>query len=176
MNSKRLAICAGSLITAAAWLLHAAKLENSNVLVGKDAWADSKSLKPGLARKITVHDLPEPMSPSPSRGTPVPRPANAWPQAPAGFKVDLFVSSGLAQPRQIRTAPNGDFFVADSSAGEIKIFRGISKDSKPEQTSVFASGLNRPFGIAFYPPGPEPRWVYVGNTNSLVRFPYHIGD
>ena len=176
MNSTRGAICAGSLIAAAAWLLHAAKLENSNVLVGKDAWADSKALKPGLARKITVNDLPEPMSPSPSRGTPIPRPANAWPQAPAGFKVDLYVSSGLAQPRQIRTAPNGDFFVADSSAGEIKIFRGISKDSKPEQTSVFASGLNRPFGIAFYPPGPEPRWVYVGNTNSLVRFPYHIGD
>jgi glucose/arabinose dehydrogenase len=176
MISKRLVICAGSFIAAAAWLLHAAKLDNTNVLVGKEAWADSKSLRPGLARKITVTDLPEPMSPSPSRGTPIPRPANAWPQAPAGFKVDLYVSSGLAQPRQIRTAPNGDFFVADSSASEIKIFRGISKDSKPEQTSVFASGLNRPFGIAFYPSGPEPRWVYVGNTNSLVRFAYHNGD
>ena len=176
MNSTRLAICAGSFIVAAAWLLHAAKLENSNVLVGKDAWADSKSLKPGVARKITVSDLPEPMSPSPNRGAPIPRPANAWPQAPAGFKVDLYVSSGLALPRQIRTAPNGDFFVADSSAGEIKIFRGIGKDSKPEQSSVFASGLNRPFGIAFYPSGAEPRWVYVGNTNSLVRFPYHSGD
>ena len=176
MNSTRLAICAGSLIGAAVWLLHAAKLENSNVLMGKDAWADSKSLKPGVARKITASDLPEPMSPSPNRGSPIPRPANAWPQAPAGFKVDLYVSTGLAQPRQIRAAPNGDFFVADSSAGEIKIFRGINKDSKPEQTSVFASGLNRPFGIAFYPSGPEPRWVYVGNTNSLVRFPYHGGD
>jgi glucose/arabinose dehydrogenase len=176
MNSTRLAICAGSLIAAAAWLLHAAKLENSTVLVGKDAWADSKSLKPGLARKITVNDLPEPMSPSPSRANPIPRPANLWPQAPAGFKVDLYVSSGLAQPRQIRTAPNGDFFVADSSAGEIKIFRGISKDGKPEQTSVFAGGLNRPFGIAFYPSGPDPRWVYVGNTNSLVRFPYRSGE
>jgi len=176
MNSTRWALCAGSLIMATAWLLHSAKLDNSNVLVGKDAWADSKSLKPGLARKITVSDLPQPMGPSPSRGTPIPRPSNAWPQAPEGFKVDLYVSSGLALPRQIRTAPNGDFFVADSTAGEIKIFRGIGKDSKPEQTSVFAGGLNRPFGIAFYPSGSDPRWVYVGNTNSLVRFPYHNGD
>ena len=33
-----------------------------------------------------------------------------------------------------------------------------------------------PFGIAFYPPGPNPTHVYVGNTNSVVRFPYQNGD
>jgi glucose/arabinose dehydrogenase len=120
--------------------------------------------------------LPAPGQATPSREQPIARPENAWPQAPQGFKVDLYVSSGLTQPRQIRTAPNGDFFVADSSVGEIKIFRGITKDSKPEQTSVFATGLNRPFGIAFYPPGNNPQWVYVGNTDSLVRFPYKNGD
>ena len=48
------------------------------------------------------------------------------PQAPAGFKVSLYVADGLNVPRQIRTAPNGDYFVADTGAGEIKIFRGIS--------------------------------------------------
>jgi glucose/arabinose dehydrogenase len=41
---------------------------------------------------------------------------------------------------------------------------------------VFASGLNAPFGIAFYPSGPDPRWVYVANTGSVVRFPYRNGD
>ena len=41
---------------------------------------------------------------------------------------------------------------------------------------VFATGLDRPFGIAFYPPGPEPKFVYVGNTDSVVRFPYRNGD
>ena len=40
----------------------------------------------------------------------------------------------------------------------------------------YASGLNRPFGIAFYPPGENPRYVYVGNTDSVVRFPYKNGD
>jgi glucose/arabinose dehydrogenase len=176
VQPSRWLILAGFSACAAAWLLDAAKLDNTNVITGKDAFADARSLKPGLARKITVNDLPNPMPATPSRGRMVSRPDNAWPQAPVGFKVELYVSSGLTQPRQIRTAPNGDFFVADSSAGEIKIFRGITKDGKPEQASVFASGLRQPFGIAFYPPGANPQWVYVGNTNSLVRFPYQNGD
>ena len=29
---------------------------------------------------------------------------------------------------------------------------------------VFASDLKGPFGINFYPSGPNPQWVYVGNT------------
>ena len=33
-----------------------------------------------------------------------------------------------------------------------------------------------PFGIAFYPPGPNPTHVYIGNTDSVVRFPYQYGD
>jgi len=103
------------------------------------------------------------------------RPSDAWPQAPAGFKVEQFASK-LDNPRLLRTAPNGDVFLAESDAGEIKIFRGLTSDGKPEQTQVFASGLNKPFGIAFYPPGPNPEWVYVGNTDSVVRFPYHNGD
>ena len=35
---------------------------------------------------------------------------------------------------------------------------------------VFATGLNRPYGIAFYPAGSTPQWVYIGNTSSVVDF------
>lgn len=73
-------------------------------------------------------------------------------------------------------APNGDFFVAESRAGQLKIFRGVGADGKPQQVSVFATGLRQPFGMAFYPPGSSPQWLYVGNTNSVVRFPYRTGD
>ena len=52
----------------------------------------------------------------------------------------------------------------------------MTSDGKPEQMQVFASGLKRPYGIAFYPPGPDPQWIYVGNTNEVIRFPYHNGD
>src|SRR5260370_21943791 len=41
---------------------------------------------------------------------------------------------------------------------------------------VFASGLKQPFGIAFYPLGPNPRWVYVANSDGVVRFHYKNGD
>jgi glucose/arabinose dehydrogenase len=30
--------------------------------------------------------------------------------------------------------------------------------------------------IAFYPSGPNPQYVYVGETNQVVRFPYKSGD
>ena len=104
-----------------------------------------------------------------------PRPANAWPQAPAGFKVELYAAA-LDYPRLLRVAPNGDIFLAESHSGEIKVFRGVTKDGKAEQSQVFATGLSQPFGIAFYPSGKDPQWIYVGNTDSVVRFPYHSGD
>jgi glucose/arabinose dehydrogenase len=147
------------------------------VRTGQAAFADYKKQAPGVVRKITVADLPKPYATKSAGNGPtvVPRPSDAWPKAPTGFKVDLY-ASGLDEPREIRTAPNGDLFVAGSDSGQIKIFRGITKDSKPEQTSTFATGLHEPFGIAFYPPGNNPNWVYVGNTDSVVRFPYKNGD
>ena len=140
-------------------------------------FANYKTQAPGVTRKITLADLPKPYATeSVDNGADVVRrPSDAWPQAPTGFKVEQFASK-LDNPRLLRTAPNGDVFLAESDAGEIKIFRGLTSDGKPEQTQVFASGLNKPFGIAFYPPGPNPEWVYVGNTDSVVRFPYRNGD
>ncbi|MBV9611172.1 MAG: sorbosone dehydrogenase family protein [Acidobacteriaceae bacterium] len=149
-----------------------------NVITGTAAFDDYRSEKPGDFRKITVADLPQPFA-TESAGNPpttVPRPADMWPQAPAGFKVELYATEDMSEPRELRTAPNGDLFLADSTAGQIDIFRGITKDGKPETRSVFATGLVRPFGIAFYPNAKNPEWVYVANTNSVVRFAYHNGD
>ena len=96
------------------------------------------------------------------------------PAVPAGFKVEVFADN-LKAPRQIRRAPNGDLFVMEQAAGQITILRG-NKDGKPETTSVYATGLTTNFGINFYPNGANPQWVYVGNTGSVVRFPYKNGD
>lgn len=143
----------------------------------KPPFTDFRYEQPGKVRKITVKDLPAAYAtPSADNGPDVvARPANVWPQAPAGFKVELY-ATGLENPRLIRTAPNGDIFVAESDAGDIRVFRGITKNGKPEEMSIFASGLRRPYGINFYPPGPNPQWVYIGQTESVVRFPYHNGD
>ncbi len=88
----------------------------------------------------------------------------------------------MDEPRLIRFAPNGDLFVADSEVdrkqdtGKIRIFRGVDSSGKPKEVSVYATGLAQPFGIAFYPLGPNPKWLYIGNTDTVVRFPYKNGD
>jgi glucose/arabinose dehydrogenase len=149
----------------------------SQVLEGKAAFTDYTGEKPGVVRRIRVGDLPKPFeTPSANNGPRiVPRPADAWPQTLPGFSVGLY-AEGLQNPRMIRTAPNGDLFLAESGPGRIRVFRGITAEGKPQNVEVFAEGLNRPFGIAFYPPGPNPQWVYVANTGSVVRFPYRNGD
>jgi len=138
---------------------------------------DYRAESPGTVHKITVNDLPSPSNPKSGVASPEaqPRPADAVPKTLPGFKVNLFASD-LDHPREMRTAPNGDVFVAESERGEIKIFRGVGKDGKAEQTSTFATGLREPFGIAFYPPGSDPKWVYIGDTDSVKRFAYHNGD
>jgi glucose/arabinose dehydrogenase len=97
------------------------------------------------------------------------------PRVPDGFSVSLFAEH-LENPRLLRVAPNGDAFIAESAAGRIRVLSARDGATSAEGMSVFATGLTRPFGIAFYPPGPSPTFVYVANTNSIVRFPYAIGD
>jgi glucose/arabinose dehydrogenase len=140
-------------------------------------FTDFRYEKPGTIRKITVNDLPKPFATkSAENGADVvSRPSDAWPVAPAGFKVEMY-ASGLDNPRFLRTAPNGDIFLAETEAGRIRVFRGMTSDGKPEESAIFASSLNQPYGIAFYPPGPDPQWVYIGNTDEVVRFAYHNGD
>ena len=141
------------------------------------SFSDYKTETAGTMHKIAVADLPQPYATKSVDNGPdlVPRPKDAWPQAPPGFKVDLY-ADGFDNPREVRTAPNGDLFVAESDPGVIKVLRGVTAGGKAERNEVFATGLTKPFGIAFYPPGPNPEWVYIGNTDSVVRFPYKNGD
>ena len=144
---------------------------------GARAFFDYRLERPGASHKITVRDLPPPReAESVDNGAKlIPRPADAWPGAPAGFRVD-FYAGGLPNPRLIRTAPNGDFVVAESHADEVTLLRGVGPEGRALVSQRFARGLNKPFGLAFYPAGSEPRWLYVGNTDGVVRFPYRNGD
>lgn len=149
----------------------------TRTLTGKDALGDWTTDAPGVRRKVTLDDLARPYDTPSADNHPkvVKRPKDAWPKAPAGFEVTEF-ATGLKQPRVIVRAPGGDLFVAESRANRIRVLRDADGDGKPEVNEEFASGLNRPFGIAFYPLGPEPKYVYVANTDSVVRFPYKSGD
>ncbi|HXY15916.1 MAG TPA: PQQ-dependent sugar dehydrogenase [Terriglobales bacterium] len=140
-------------------------------------FTDFRYEQPGRFRKITVNDLPQAYATASAENGPdvVARPASAWPKAPAGFKVELY-AEGLENPRLMRTAPNGDVFLAESRAGRIRVFRGTTGDGKAELSAIFAGGLKRPYGIAFYPPGQNPQWIYIGTSSAVFRFAYHNGD
>jgi hypothetical protein len=144
---------------------------------GKDAFGSWHADKPGTVRLIKPQDLPKPGATATAANFSriVARPAGAAPQVPPGFRIELF-AEGLSGPRIIRVAPNGDIFVAETRAGRIHVLRAADGAAKPATNEIFASGLRAPFGIAFFPGGDTPQWVYVANTDSVVRFPYRSGD
>ena len=144
-----------------------------SVLSGQRVAGNWTSDAPGVRHHITLDDLPKPYESKSVDNGPhlIERPAKAWPKVPPGFKVEEFLT-GLDNPRLIRTAPNGDIFVAESGPGRIRVLRATDGAVHPEINQVFYSGLDRPFGIAFYPPGPDPKYIYICNTGSVIRFPY----
>jgi len=152
--------------------------DSGMLLIGEAAMGDCKRDAPGVQRKITVQDLPPPASNilAINRARVVNRPAGVPLRVPPGFKIELY-AEGFRDPRFLLTAPNGDIFVVESRANQIKVLRNINGDGKPDVTETFAErDLNKPFGIAFYPPGDDPQFLYVANTDGLIRFPYHNGD
>jgi len=169
------ALASCSLLLAPAVLAQGASDSIGELLEGKAAFGDWRSDAPLVRRKIT--ELPPPYATRSAANSPrvVAKPAAAAPKVPPGFQVELFAAN-LRDPRVLRVAPNGDIFVAESEPGRIRVLRAADGADKPSSDDVFASGLTEPFGIAFYPPGPDPQWVYIANTGSVVRYPYRSGD
>ncbi len=181
---------------AAVSLASVAAAAQQPLLTGQAAFTDWNQQHPGVRHKITLADLPEPKPEEAVNNTAhiIPKPKDAWPIAPAGFKVTLYaggdttpmqradnkeqmkLSGGtFTEPRLIRTAPNGDLFLSDSGAGTLFVLRGVGPDGKAAHIEKFATGLDHPFGIAFYPTD-NPHYIYVGNATTIQRFPYHSGD
>jgi glucose/arabinose dehydrogenase len=140
---------------------------------------------PGRVHRIRASDLPRPNATTSADNPPtvVPRPSASWPQAPAGFQVQEF-ARGLTNPRALAVAPNGDVFVAESKADTLTVLRGLTADGQAAERRTFFTGgsaprrLKKPFGMAFRPapPGHTEGWLYVGNTDAVVRFAYRAGD
>lgn len=148
----------------------------AQVKTGQTAFEDAVDEKPGNRIHITLADLPTPHPDETVANGPQLVPRNgAIPIAKPGYHVELYAEGGFKTPRLIRTAPNGDLFLADSGAGSVIVLRGVGANGRAAQREVFATGLNRPFGINFWP-ADNPKYVYVANTDSVVRFPYKSGD
>ncbi|HEV2325900.1 MAG TPA: PQQ-dependent sugar dehydrogenase [Terracidiphilus sp.] len=177
-------------------LLFASACKAQNEPSNPAVFADWSQQHPGARHHITVGDLPKPAQWQATNNTPyvIERPSGAMPTAPAEFKVTLYAGGNAApmersqnvrhmqlsggtftMPRLMETAPNGDIFLADSGAGVIFVMRGVTADGKAAQIEQFATGLDHPFGIAFYP-AKNPQWVYVGCATTIQKFPYKVGE
>ncbi len=122
-------------------------------------------------------------------------PEGQTPTAPAGFVVSEYARD-LVNPRWAYVAPNGDVLISeantektgvakavtsvigqagsqrfDASANRITLLRDTNNDGKPDLRTVLVDKLNQPFGMLVL-----GNYVYVGDTDALLRFPYKTGD
>ena len=127
---------------------------------------------PGLAPGQITHGqkpkLPRPFATNSAGNGPemTKPPAGFLPTVPPGFRLNVFATD-FKHPRWLTVAPNGDIFLAENGTGEIIVMRDPQHTGGAQEREVFVSGVRRPFWIAF-----RKDYVYVGNTNEVVRFRY----
>ncbi|MEO5565362.1 MAG: sorbosone dehydrogenase family protein [Luteimonas sp.] len=128
------------------------------------------------------------------------KPAN-WgdqvPIVPPGYTVTA-IATGLQIPRQTLVLPNGDILVAEGRGGHapnlklkdviagyikaegttsvksgnrLSLLRDADGDGVYELNTVFADGLDAPYGLALV-----GNKLYVANQGALVRFDYRDGQ
>lgn len=153
-------------------------IADEGVRSGAAAFGSWQDDAPGVQRLIRVGDLPDAAA---AKATVSARPVQRAqrgervPLVPPGFSVEL-VAQGLDGPRTLRTAPNGDVFIAETDGGRVLVLRA-GADGRPEgPPREFAKGLREPYGIAFFPPGAESTAVYVSQPDRVLRYPYRSGD
>ncbi len=119
------------------------------------------------------------------------------PTVPEGYRITA-IATGLNIPRQSLVLPNGDILVAEGRGGSaaklkpkdviasqikakgntqvkggnrLTLLRDVDGDGNYEVQTVFAEGLNAPYGLAF-----ADGKLYVANQDALVRFDYQDGQ
>jgi len=155
--------------------------------------------EPGAMPQGRTPSLPEPRRGLLPDMT-IPRPAG-WgaerPIVPEGFTITP-IATDLRIPRQTLLLPNNDILVAEGSGGNapalrpkdivagfikslgkspvsggdrLTLLRDADGDGVYELQTVFADGLNAPYGLALI-----GNALYVANQDSLVRFAYTEGQ
>jgi len=141
---------------------------------GSDDW---KNDVPGRAHRIRIARLPAPYDTPSSARFPrlVPKPADATVKLPPGFEMTVF-ATGTTGARKMLLAPNGDILLSETQANQVVVMRPSADGTHAQQITTYAQGLVLPHGMAFYPNARHPKWLYVAETNRLVRYAYTPGD
>lgn len=115
-------------------------------------------------------------------------PQGRAPKAPAGFRVNQFAAN-LDYPRNLVLLSNGDVLVSEArtvsnrprkdrsrgeSADRISLLRDSNHDGVADQKFTLLgprNGMKQPFGILLL-----NNSLYIANTDSVMRFPYRLGQ
>lgn len=126
---------------------------------------------PGQRFSISATNLPKPYAtPAVDNSSQVvPRPAQALPRAPVGFAVSVFATN-VTDPRWMTVAPNGDVFLAEPDPGRVVVLRPSADGARAAQVSVYASGFDRPHGLAI-----RNGLLYVADVKAIWRLQYKAG-
>ena len=145
---------------------------SSLVLLAFTASAGYAADQPGQHFEVKPSDLPKPYAtPAADNSSQrIARPSGALPQVPKGFTVSLFADN-LSSPRWMAIAPNGDVFLTEPEANKITILRDTKGSGHADVRMTYATGFNRPHGIAFH-----NGYLYVGDIDAVWRIPYKDGD
>jgi glucose/arabinose dehydrogenase/cytochrome c2 len=141
---------------------------------GSDDW---KNDVPGRPHRIALAKLPAPFDTPSSAKFPrlVPKPADASVKLPPGFEMTVFATD-VPGARKMLLAPNGDILLSETQSNKVVVMRPSADGTKAQQITTYAQGLVLPHGMAFYPNARHPKWLYVAETNRLVRYAYKTGD
>jgi glucose/arabinose dehydrogenase/mono/diheme cytochrome c family protein len=147
------------------------------VPVGSAQSANWRFDAPGQMHRITIASLPPPYATASARNGPsiVPKPARATLALPSGFHIKPF-ATGLAGPRKMLLAANGDILVTEMFGGRVTVLHPTRDGRRAGGSDVYLKGLRQPFGLAFYPNAQNPQWLYVAETNRVTRYAYRVGD
>lgn len=140
---------------------------------GRSPEVNLRHFEKASVHSIDPSEMPEPFATESARKPSrlVPQPEGAALSLPSGFRMNVFAEGDLRNPRMMAEAPNGDVFVSDSIANRIVVFRDKDGDGRSDERFVFTEDTVQPFGMAFH-----KEWLYVANTNSVVRFTYKSGQ
>jgi glucose/arabinose dehydrogenase len=144
------------------------------IVVGYVFLSAGTAANPGDQFRLSPANLPAPNSSPPNDISPDfdGEKAGFLPSVPPGFSINAFASRPqLKNPRWLAVAPNGDVFVAESGFGKITVLRDADGDGNAEIVSSFATGFDKPHGMAF-----RGGAFYVADVRAIWRFVYKDGD
>ncbi|MET3436435.1 sorbosone dehydrogenase family protein [Sphingomonas sp. 1185] len=163
------------------------------------AWPDTARLSVDqvAGKQPTIGAPREQVIPTVDIAKPVGWANGAKPSVAPGLAIQAF-ASGLDHPRWLYELPNGDVLVAETnspprpnagivqrvmnfflgragaavpSANRITLLRDTNGDGVADLKTPFLTGLNSPFGMVLF-----DGYLYIGNTDALVRVPYRDGE